>query len=344
MYEEPFGIIFLDFIDSISSYIGYALGNMKFEYLESHHKHNVSRELALLEVGILNLMDALEEKFESSDSGELKIVERQKLFKLIKEYCYSEVMGYINLNPIPRIFDSDAADDFNNNIYYRLIEDIQNLSSEMEDPEVISDTLDFYDKVVIAFTFQEIEVKKIVGFRIKLANNWFKKGQESLAREIVEKALTNTKRVKIISEDYLYDVIYEEAKRLIEKSDQFGHKVREWICNLVGDEYLCMSYLGMCTYTYDPKNGDPQRGIAPYTLFEHLPEGWTCPNCGGPWDKFDKLDLYVCWDCPDCGYGYIADGGEPSLGIKPRTLFRDLPEDWTCPKCGAKKDRFKILS
>ena len=35
------------------------------------------------------------------------------------------------------------------------------------------------------------------------------------------------------------------------------------------------------------------------------------------------------WECKICGYVY--DGEVP---------FEDLPEDWTCPICGAAKEEF----
>lgn len=37
---------------------------------------------------------------------------------------------------------------------------------------------------------------------------------------------------------------------------------------------------GGCGYEYDPGVGDPEGEISPGTLFENLPEEWTCPSCG----------------------------------------------------------------
>ena len=36
-----------------------------------------------------------------------------------------------------------------------------------------------------------------------------------------------------------------------------------------------------------------------------------------------------------CGYVYDPEHGDPDQGIAPGTSFDDLPEDWTCPTCGA---------
>jgi len=35
-----------------------------------------------------------------------------------------------------------------------------------------------------------------------------------------------------------------------------------------------------CGYVYAPAAGDPDRGVAPGTPFENLPEDWSCPVCG----------------------------------------------------------------
>ena len=44
--------------------------------------------------------------------------------------------------------------------------------------------------------------------------------------------------------------------------------------------------------------------------------------------------------CSVCGYVYDPAAGDPDHGIKPGTAFEDLPDDWTCPVCGAPKSAF----
>ena len=44
--------------------------------------------------------------------------------------------------------------------------------------------------------------------------------------------------------------------------------------------------------------------------------------------------------CPLWGYIYDPAAGDPDEGIAPGTAFDELPEDWTCPICGASKDVF----
>lgn len=44
--------------------------------------------------------------------------------------------------------------------------------------------------------------------------------------------------------------------------------------------------------------------------------------------------------CGVCGYVYDPADGDPDSDIKPGTAFEDLPDDWSCPACGADKDEF----
>ena len=45
--------------------------------------------------------------------------------------------------------------------------------------------------------------------------------------------------------------------------------------------------------------------------------------------------------CTVCGYVYDEAEGAPDEGIEPRTKWEDIPEDWTCPMCGASKSEFE---
>lgn len=44
--------------------------------------------------------------------------------------------------------------------------------------------------------------------------------------------------------------------------------------------------------------------------------------------------------CELCGYEYDPREGDEENDIEPGTDFEDLPEDWTCPLCGAAKEDF----
>ena len=47
------------------------------------------------------------------------------------------------------------------------------------------------------------------------------------------------------------------------------------------------------------------------------------------------------WECLVCGYVYDPAMGDSESGIMPNTPFEALPDDWTCPDCGAGKDMFE---
>lgn len=49
--------------------------------------------------------------------------------------------------------------------------------------------------------------------------------------------------------------------------------------------YVCNG----CGYEYDPGVGDAEGEIAPGTLFENIPEEWTCPACGEGKDMFIEV-------------------------------------------------------
>ena len=46
------------------------------------------------------------------------------------------------------------------------------------------------------------------------------------------------------------------------------------------------------------------------------------------------------YKCKKCNYIYDPSLGDAIGGIKPGTPFENIPDDWVCPICGAKKDVF----
>ena len=50
--------------------------------------------------------------------------------------------------------------------------------------------------------------------------------------------------------------------------------MKKWICII-------------CGYIYDEAVGIPDQGIPAGTLFESLPDDWTCPECGSPKESFE---------------------------------------------------------
>jgi rubredoxin len=52
---------------------------------------------------------------------------------------------------------------------------------------------------------------------------------------------------------------------------------------------------------------------------------------------------YKAWMCLICGWIYDEQAGLPDEGIPPGTRWEDVPMNWTCPECGARKDDFEMV-
>ncbi|MDQ1314182.1 MAG: hypothetical protein QG662_291 [Pseudomonadota bacterium] len=50
---------------------------------------------------------------------------------------------------------------------------------------------------------------------------------------------------------------------------------------------------------------------------------------------------YKRWMCLICGYIYNETTGAPDDGIPLGTRWEDVPVNWTCPDCGARKEDFE---
>ena len=48
------------------------------------------------------------------------------------------------------------------------------------------------------------------------------------------------------------------------------------------------------------------------------------------------------YKCP-CGYIYDPAKGDPKHDIPAGTKFEDLPDDWRCPRCKRKKEKFVAM-
>jgi rubredoxin len=49
------------------------------------------------------------------------------------------------------------------------------------------------------------------------------------------------------------------------------------------------------------------------------------------------------WMCLICGWMYDEAAGDPEHGIPPGTAWADVPMNWTCPECGARKEDFEMV-
>jgi rubredoxin len=48
--------------------------------------------------------------------------------------------------------------------------------------------------------------------------------------------------------------------------------------------------------------------------------------------------------CQICEHVYDEAEGDPASGLAPGTRWEDVPEDWSCPECGATKADFTELT
>jgi|TARA_R110001583_G_scaffold195503_3_gene374491 rubredoxin len=47
--------------------------------------------------------------------------------------------------------------------------------------------------------------------------------------------------------------------------------------------------------------------------------------------------------CLICGFIYDEAAGLPDEGIAPGTRWEDVPPNWTCPECEARKEDFELI-
>ena len=47
--------------------------------------------------------------------------------------------------------------------------------------------------------------------------------------------------------------------------------------------------------------------------------------------------------CLICGWIYDEELGAPDEGIAPGTRWENVPPNWTCPECGARKEDFEMI-
>jgi rubredoxin len=53
--------------------------------------------------------------------------------------------------------------------------------------------------------------------------------------------------------------------------------------------------------------------------------------------------VYKTYMCLICGFIYDEEAGMPDEGIAPGTRWEDVPVNWTCPECGARKEDFEMV-
>ena len=80
------------------------------------------------------------------------------------------------------------------------------------------------------------------------------------------------------------------------------------------------------------------------------------PNVGRVWDgpiqsnhsirlsDCDTVMEHKTWMCLICGWIYDEAAGDPDSGIAPGTKWEDVPMNWTCPECAARKEDFEMVA
>jgi rubredoxin len=53
---------------------------------------------------------------------------------------------------------------------------------------------------------------------------------------------------------------------------------------------------------------------------------------------------FKTWMCLICGWIYDEEAGLPEEGIAAGTRWNDVPMNWTCPECGARKEDFEMVT
>ena len=70
---------------------------------------------------------------------------------------------------------------------------------------------------------------------------------------------------------------------------------------------------------------------------------WQSPHSTIPMTDAVAATAYRTWMCVVCGFIYDEEKGLPEEGIAPGTRWEDVPMNWTCPECGARKDDFEMV-
>ncbi len=53
---------------------------------------------------------------------------------------------------------------------------------------------------------------------------------------------------------------------------------------------------------------------------------------------------YQTWMCLICGFIYDEAAGRPEDGLAPGTRWEDVPPNWNCPECAARKEDFEVVA
>jgi flavin reductase (DIM6/NTAB) family NADH-FMN oxidoreductase RutF/rubredoxin len=120
-----------------------------------------------------------------------------------------------------------------------------------------------------------------------------------------------------------YTLAYVEAK-VLNQVDMGSHTL--FLGEIVGGDIL--------------KEGDPMT----YAYYHQVKRGTTPKSAPSYVKETAKVvSRAVKYKCNVCGYIYDPEKGNADGGIKSGTPFEEIPDDWTCPVCGATKEKFEKM-
>ena len=70
---------------------------------------------------------------------------------------------------------------------------------------------------------------------------------------------------------------------------------------------------------------------------------YATPQAGHAYLTQRKDLVNKTWMCLICGWIYDEEKGAPDEGIAPGTPWDQVPMNWTCPECGARKEDFEMV-
>ncbi|MCP4076480.1 MAG: High molecular weight rubredoxin [Gammaproteobacteria bacterium] len=180
--------------------------------------------------------------------------------------------------------------------------------------------------------------------------------QNNLTHEFIEKSGVFT--ISVLSEDAPMNLIGNfgyKSGRDTDKFEGISCKTGENCCPIVLDSVVACLELELINQTdmgshtlFVGKvvNGDILSDENPMTYaYYHNVKGGRSPKSAPHYVEADnktegagRMNKHVC---NVCGYVYNPEEGDEDAGIKPGTMFEDLPDDWICPTCGVPKDEFE---
>jgi rubredoxin len=93
---------------------------------------------------------------------------------------------------------------------------------------------------------------------------------------------------------------------------------------------------------FEPRVPTARRRIGGLLQFEILLHGKPAASSLGERRAASRSTMKK-YMCLICGWLYDEEQGAPDEGIPAGTRWEDVPPNWTCPECGARKEDFEMI-